>query len=105
MPSASAAYRGSIHDRKLDKAPVIDAVRSSSVVARLRKHDIRHKLLWIPVVQREPARLHLDHDPVTGQENVIRVWQCPLVEERFVGLDRFWIVVPLTISPAKDIHR
>src|SRR5690348_1852732 len=43
---------------------VVHALRRLHVVGRLRLEDVGHEGLRIAVVQREPARLHLHHQPV-----------------------------------------
>jgi hypothetical protein len=54
-----------------------------------RAEDARHERLRVSIVKWEPARLHLHHDPVAGQEHVIRRWQRETVRQRPVRHDRF----------------
>ena len=79
------------HDWQLDEARpagrMVDALHRFPVVAGLRPEDVRHERLRIAIVEREPARLDLHHDPVAGQEHVVRRRQREPVEQRRVGGD------------------
>ena len=75
--------------RQLDEARlaggVVDPLRRLPVIARLGPEDIGDEGLRIAVVQREPARLDLHHDPVPRQENVVRRRQGEAVQQRLVA--------------------
>src|SRR5450759_5007805 len=78
------------HERELDEArlvrSMVDALNGFPVIPRLRPEDVRHERLWIAVVEREPGRLHLHHDPVTRKEDVVRRGKSEAVRQRFVCL-------------------
>src|ERR1700740_2740416 len=79
------------HYRKIDKAGlsgrVPHALRCFLIVARLRIKNVWHEGLRIAVVKREEARLHLDHDAVSGFEDMICRWQAQAIEQRLVRCD------------------
>ena len=89
---ARESASGRRHHRQLDEARlagrVIDPLRRLAVVRRLRAEDVRHEGLRIAIVEREPARLHLHHDAVARQEDVVRRRQREAVRQRLVGGDR-----------------
>src|ERR1039458_4249116 len=64
----------SLHHRQHHRAPPVHPLRRLHIIRRLRLKDVRHELLRIPVVHREPRALHLHHDPVPLHKRVrIRV--------------------------------
>jgi hypothetical protein len=50
---------------------VVDALASLYIIARLGKEYVRDEALRIAVIEREPTRLDLYHDPMPGQEHMI----------------------------------
>src|ERR1035437_8286087 len=80
-----------------------DALHRLLVVPRLGPKNIRHKRLWIAVIQRKPARLNLHHDPVPGQKNMVRRRQHEAVEQSLVGRDRLRSLQALRVTPAKNV--
>src|SRR6266566_472136 len=56
------------------------------------------------VDQREPGRLHLDHQAVSLQEDVVVVaqWDAPL--DRLVGREGAWLLEALVVAAATDLH-
>ncbi len=68
-----------------------------------RRHNVLHIRLRIPVVQREPARLHLHHHPVPLQKRVVHPMQTPLVLRHLARLHRLRLRKALPIpSRAKS---
>src|SRR5581483_4374805 len=84
---------------------VIHPLRRLLVALWLRPKDIRHEGLWIAVVKREPARMDLNHDPVSWQENVVRSRQSEPIEQRLVWRNRFRTLQRLAIASAENISR
>jgi len=58
------------------------------VVRFLRFENIRHELLWIAIVKREPGALHLDHDAMARLEDVVGGVQVDRERRNFIGRDR-----------------
>ena len=77
-----------VNHRQLDEARllrgVVDALGGLTIVGRLGPEDIGHERLRVAVVQREPARLDLHHDPMPRQEDVVGRRQREAVEQRLV---------------------
>ena len=76
MPIAGEIELSDLRDnRQADKAGVVrrvpNALRRLLIIPRLRIENIRHKFLRVAIVQREQSRLHLDHDAMPRQKNVI----------------------------------
>src|SRR5580765_6941237 len=94
-------------DRHLDEAgPIwcaINALRRLAVVFGLREEDIVDEGLRIAIVEREPARLDLHHDPVTRQEDMIRVRQRETIGLHLVGWNRGGMFNSVPITPTEDI--
>src|SRR5437763_156247 len=63
----------------------------------------RVNFMRIAVIQRKPTGLNLHHDPVAGEENVVRCGQVETVDQRFVGRQRFRSLQALAIAAAKDV--
>src|SRR5882724_13652987 len=80
-----------LHDRQRDVGSflggVIHALCGLAVILGLGEQDVGHKGLRVTVVQWEPTRLHLHHQAVPRQENVIVRRELEFVGERRVGLD------------------
>src|ERR1700751_2445448 len=92
------------HDRQLDEARRRAAVkyplRGLAVVRRAGKEDVVHIGLWVAVVEREPARLNLHHEPVSRQEHVIHVRQCEPIALHYPGGDGTWFRETVPVAPA-----
>src|SRR5450631_986116 len=67
--------------------------------------DARHKLLRIAVDHREPRRLHLHHDAVALQKDVIVVAQRDAPLSRLVRRKRRRLLVAREIATAAYFHR
>src|ERR1017187_3492516 len=52
------AFPPSLHHRQHHRAPPVHPLRRLHIIRRLRLKDVRHELLRIPVVHREPRALH-----------------------------------------------
>lgn len=88
--SASNAGQGTIGSiTELDRrAAMPDALRCFLIVAKLGEHDVVDEALWVSVIEREQARLHLHHDPVSGQEDMVHVRQRPAIAFDLARFDR-----------------
>src|SRR4029079_4999976 len=68
---------GRHHERDLGEARLarrmVDALGGLPIVLRLRPEDVGHERLGIAVVEREPARLDLHHDPAPAPAHVAPV--------------------------------
>src|SRR5436309_11196760 len=89
VASANAPFFSARRDqRQLDEARlagrVVDALHGLSIIARLGPENIGNERLRIAIVEREPARLNLYHDPMAWQEDVVRRRQVETVHERHV---------------------
>src|ERR1700730_10947864 len=84
---------------------MVDALGGFTIVAGFSQEDVGDEGLRVAVVEREPTGLDLDHDAMTGKENVVRVWQREMILQRRVGGDRFWIFEAFAVTAAKDIRR
>src|ERR1700730_12693459 len=84
---------------------VINPLRCLSIISGLGPKDVWHKGLRITIVEREPTRLDLHHDPVARQEHMIRCRQSPTIEERFISGDGFGCLETLAITAPKNVHR
>src|SRR5258708_14300863 len=73
------------------------------IVTRFGHKNIVDVSLRVTVVQREPARLHLNHQAMSGQEDMVRIRQIEPETNFLVGRDRLWIIETLIIAAAKDI--
>src|SRR4051812_10351149 len=73
------------------------------VIASFCPKDVFDERLRVAVVEREPARLDLDHDPMTGQKDMVGGWQREIVQERRVGSDRFRELEALAITAAENV--
>ena len=58
-------------NRQLDVRAGVDSYFGRPVVGWRCRHDAWHKRLRIPIVKREPGALHLHHDAMALQENMI----------------------------------
>src|ERR1700733_6114579 len=75
------------------------------VVAGFGPEDIRDEGLRVPVVEREPAGLHLHHDAMAWQEDMVRRGQQEFVFERRVGRNGMRDREALTVAAAEDVRR
>lgn len=68
-----------VHDWKIDMAcqrtTYSDALVSHAIISWASKKDITNKPLRIAVIEREPARLDLHDNPVTGLKSMGNFWQ------------------------------
>jgi hypothetical protein len=64
---------------------VVDTLDCLPVIPRFCPKDAGHEGLRIAVVEGEPARLNLHHDPVPVQEDVVRRGKGEAIAQRFVG--------------------
>ena len=84
----AGASRRHRNQRQLDETGLarrmVDPLCGLSIVTRLRPEDVGHEGLRIAIVKREPARLDLHHDPVAGQEDVVRGRQIEFVDRKSV---------------------
>ena len=78
-----------------------DAFCGRRIVRGPGEENVLNKGLWISVVQRKEARLHLNHDPVTRQEDVVDVGQAKLVLLDFAGCQRLRFVKAMDITTAE----
>jgi len=94
-------------ERELDEAglagSVVDVLGGFAVVAGLGPENVGDERLRIAVVKWEPARLDLHHDPVAGQEDVVRGRQVELVEQRLVGGDGLRRLKALAIAAPENV--
>src|SRR5579864_2423929 len=112
MQTAGLALAGLVRSsnyRQLNKALlagcVVNPLYRLLVVARLGPEDALHERLWIAVVERKPARLHLHHDSMARQEDVVSVGQRELVQQRRVGGNRFSSGEALAIAATQNTGR
>src|SRR5208282_5172601 len=75
-----------------------------AIILRLGPENARHERLWVPVVERKPARLDLHHDPVPRQKDVVGIRQSKAVEQRLVAGNRLGALQAFAIAPAKNIR-
>src|SRR3984885_8418772 len=83
--SVIASPAGLFCNRQVDIARRIGfmkhALRGFHIVGRFGEENIGHEGLGVAVVEREPTRLHLHHDPVTGQEYMVGMRQLQRVAD------------------------
>src|SRR5579863_1492060 len=63
-------------------------------------HDVRHKRLRIPVVERKPGALYLNQQRVASLENMIYIVQAEFVLARSSCRNRLGLVKTPEIAPA-----
>src|SRR3954452_15309257 len=107
MPKSLAS--GFCDDWKLDEAgfagAVVDLLLCLAIVLRFCPENIRDEGLRIAVIEWEPARLHLHHNAVPGQKDVISGWQVEPVQQRLARSNRLRGLEALAIPTTKDIRR
>src|SRR5215471_17466331 len=98
---------GRRHNRKFDEARLpgrtIDALRRLLVVGRGRAKDARYERLRLAIVEREPTRLHLHHDAMTRQENVVRRRRRETVRRVTIRHDGLRTLVALAITAGENV--
>jgi len=82
---------------------MVDLLFSLPIILGFGPEDIWDEGLWIAVVEREPAGLHLNHNAVAGQKNVVCGWQGELVEEGLAGGDWLGVFEALAVAAAEDV--
>src|SRR5262245_34998323 len=80
---------------------VVDALRRLPVIPWFGPENIGYEGLRVAVVQGEPARLDLHHDPVTRQENVVCRGQAEAVRQRRIRGEGPGRVQALAVTAAK----
>ncbi len=86
----------------IDVRPGVDALLGGFIVRGLCGHDAGHEGLRVAVVEREPAALHLDHDAMAFEEDVVGGVQGEFVFLRRVGGDGFGLREAGAIAAAED---
>src|SRR5260370_42639245 len=83
----------------------IDALRGLAIVVLVSQKYIWHKVLRIAIDYREPGALHLYHDAVSLQENMIVGGKADLVVRHRIRNDWRGFLQAVAIAPAQDIAR
>src|ERR1700733_11788448 len=101
---------GSLLDhRQQDRARLIGRAEHGlgrfHVIRRLRKENIRNVGLRVPVVQRKPTGLDLDHNSMPWQKNVIGGRQGEMILLGLAGRNGRRMLEALAIAAPKNIHR
>src|SRR5277367_4906385 len=95
-------------DWKIDKTclpgKMVDLLLGLAIVTRLCPENVRDEGLRIAVVQWEPARLHLHHDAMAGQKDMVRRRQIEAVKKRLPCCNRLRILQALAIPAAEDVR-
>src|SRR5215475_12660994 len=71
----------------------------------LREEDVRRESLGVAVDHREPGALHLNHDPVSLQEDVVVGWESDLVTRHRIWRNRLGLLEAVAVAPAQYIAR
>src|SRR5436190_19824708 len=82
---------------------VIDPLRRLSIIPGFGPEDVWYEGLGIAVVEREPARLDLYHNPVTRQKDMVRRGQGKSVEQGLVSRDGLGRLKALAIAATEDV--
>src|ERR1035438_3155005 len=61
-----------LHRRQHHRAPPVHPLRRLHIIRRMRLKNVRHELLRIPVVHREPRALHLRSEEHTSELQSLR---------------------------------
>src|SRR5579871_874118 len=89
---ASKQANRSRHNRQQNAtrraSPVVDALSRYPIILWARFKNVIDIRLRIAVVERKQARLHLNHELVSGEEDVIDIWQSKLVLLDLAGSQR-----------------
>src|SRR5258708_30104289 len=101
MRSRRADYR-QLYEARLPRS-VINTLHRPAIISGHSPEYIRHERLRITVVQREPARLYLHHDPVAGQKHVVGRGQGETVQQRLIGGDCLGSFQTLAVAAAKNV--
>src|SRR5439155_26603334 len=83
---------------------VVHALGGFDIVFRTSKKDVGDKCLRVAIVEREPSRLNLNHDAVTGKKDVVRRWKSEFVSQRCVGCECLWSRKSIAIPAAENVH-
>src|SRR5262249_48160179 len=84
---------------------MINTLSGFPVIAGFCPKNIRNKSLRIAVIEREPSRLDLHHDAMTGQEYVIGGRKGELVKHRLARSESFRRLQAFPITTAEDVGR
>src|ERR1700679_132580 len=79
-------------------ARAVDALSGGAKISLCRLVDVGHIGLWIAVDQREPAALHLNHDPMTRLEGVIAGSQTERVRGDLSGNHRLGLLEAIPVA-------
>jgi len=82
-----------------------DALRGLLVVGGLGVEDVRDEGLRVAVVEGEEGGLDLDHDAVSGLEDVVDLRETEFVEQRLVGLHGFGFFEAGAVAATEDVER
>ena len=82
---------------------MVDALGCGLVVGGLGEKNVVNKGLGVAVVEREEARLHLDHDLVAGQEDVVHVGKAELILLDLAGLQGLGVGQAVDVAAAEDL--
>src|SRR2546423_226006 len=80
---------------------MVHVLRGGLEIGRLGEKYVIDKFLRVPIVEREPAALHLDHYPMTLEKHMIVAMQIDRVFGDAVCDERFWIFKAREIPAAK----
>src|SRR5260370_24755947 len=83
----------------------IDALCGLAIVVLVSQKYIWHKVLRIAIDYREPGALHLHHNPVSLQENMIVGGKAYRVVRHRIRNDWRGFLQAVAIAPAQDIAR
>src|SRR5262245_41482676 len=81
------------HEHAQGRSCVVRAINAVSGLAKvlgLGRRDV-HKRLRIPIHEREPRALHLDHHPMTAAESVKNVGHSKVNLRHFSRFEWFWL--------------
>src|SRR5277367_2869112 len=84
---------------------VIDALRGFYVVGGLGVKNVGDEGLRVAVVEREERGLHLNHDAMAGEEDVVHGGQAEAIEQRLIGHDGFGMPEAGAVAAAENVER
>ena len=84
---------------------VVNALGGLLIIPWLSQKDIGNELLRVSIVEREPCRLDLDHQAMTGEKDMIRGRKGKLVAECDVWLEGPRPLEAFAVAPAEDVGR
>src|SRR5260370_38729341 len=82
---------------------MVDLLLRLAIILWLGPEDAWDEGLRIAVVEREPAGLHLHHDAVAGQKDVVCGGQVEAIELRLSRSDWFRVFEAFTVASAEDV--